>query len=122
MRKFNVTVNGKTYQVEVEELNEGESISATKTPVLNNSKQSVSNTVSNNVPTNGTTINAPMPGTIVDIKVSIGQQVEKGDVVAILEAMKMENEIVTTVSGKIATVNVSKGALVESGQPLISIG
>ena len=63
-----------------------------------------------------------MPGKILDVKVAAGDDVKKGQVVAILEAMKMENEIVAPVDGKVATVNVNKGASVETGDLLITIG
>ncbi|MFR2466034.1 MAG: biotin/lipoyl-containing protein, partial [Clostridia bacterium] len=67
-------------------------------------------------------VSAPMPGKILDVKVAAGDDVKRGQVVAILEAMKMENEIVAPVDGKVATVNVNKGASVETGDVLITIG
>ena len=69
----------------------------------------------------GTKINAPMPGKILSIKVSVGQAVKRGDVLMILEAMKMENEIQTPVDGKVAAIAVSEGANVNAGVALISI-
>ena len=65
--------------------------------------------------------NAPIPGTILDIKVNPGDQVKRGDILLILEAMKMENEILAPQDGTIASVNVSKGASVNSGDLLVSI-
>ena len=73
-------------------------------------------------PAGATTVNAPMPGTILDIKVSAGQAVKKGDLLVILEAMKMENEIMAPCDGTIASVNATKGASVNSGDLLVSIG
>ena len=92
MRKFNVTVNGTVYEVEVEEVVAG-----------------------------AVAIKAPMPGTILDVKVSVGASVKKGDVVAVLEAMKMENEIFAPQDGTVASVNVSKGATVNADQLLVSL-
>lgn len=66
----------------------------------------------------GETINAPLPGTVLDIKVSAGQSVKKGDILFVLEAMKMENEILAAHDGVIASVNVEKGAAVNSGDVL----
>ena len=67
------------------------------------------------------TVNAPMPGTILDIKVTVGQQVKEGDVLLILEAMKMENEVVSPKAGTVAQVVVTKGAVVETGSALVVI-
>lgn len=127
MKRFQVTVNGNTYEVEVEELQGGQSAPApvkapSVAPTAAPAKPAAAPKASSSVPSGATTVTAPMPGTIVDMKVSEGQQVNEGDVVAILEAMKMENEIVAPASGKVASVNVSKGASVESGQTIISIG
>ena len=65
---------------------------------------------------------APMPGKIVDIKASVGQHVEKNDVILILEAMKMENEVVAETSGTLKAVHVSRGDMVNPGDPLFTIG
>ena len=70
----------------------------------------------------GTTpVDSPMPGTILDIKVSVGQAVKEGELVCILEAMKMENEIYAPCSGTVAQVLVTKGQSVDTGTPLVSI-
>ena len=63
----------------------------------------------------------PMPGTILDVKVSVGDSVSSGSVLCILEAMKMENEIVAPQDGTVASVNVSKGDSVEAGQVIITL-
>ena len=65
---------------------------------------------------------APMAGTILDIKVSVGQQVNAGDVLFILEAMKLENEVVAEFSGVVKSIAVAKGASVQNGQVLVVIG
>jgi len=70
----------------------------------------------------GTTpVNSPMPGTILDVKVAVGAAVKEGDLVVILEAMKMENEIYAPCSGTVAQVLTSKGASVSTGDALITI-
>ena len=68
------------------------------------------------------TVESPMPGTILDIKVASGAAVKSGDVLFVLEAMKMENEIMSPCDGKVVSVSVSKGAAVESGTLLCVIG
>ena len=67
----------------------------------------------------GETVSAPMPGNILSVNVSQGQAVKAGDILVILEAMKMENEIVAPRDGTIAQVVTTKGAVVETGAPLI---
>ena len=69
----------------------------------------------------GEPVNSPMPGTILDVKVAAGQAVKSGDVLMILEAMKMENEIMAPKDGTVTSVAVSKGASVESGALLCTI-
>ena len=69
----------------------------------------------------GEVVKSPMPGNILKIQVSQGQQVKEGDVLIILEAMKMENEIVATKSGSVAQIVVTKGQVVETGAPLVII-
>ena len=73
------------------------------------------------VPAGGEQVTSPMPGTILDVKVSQGASVKKGDVLMILEAMKMENEIMCPCDGKVASINAAKGAAVESGTLLCVI-
>lgn len=69
----------------------------------------------------GEVITSPMPGNILKINVTQGQKVNEGDVLIVLEAMKMENEISATKSGTVAQINVTKGAVVETGTPLVVI-
>lgn len=127
MKKFNITVNGNSYEVEVEEIKDGvvsaprpqasvaPAPSAPKAAPAPAKKAPAS-------PAGGDGVKAPMPGTILDIKVSEGQEVKSGQVLVILEAMKMENELVAPKDGVVQSINVSKGASVNSGDVLITIG
>ena len=73
------------------------------------------------VPAGACTVTAPMPGTILKVNVSVGDKVKKGQILLILEAMKMENEIVAAGDSTVATVNVSKGSSVNAGDVLVSL-
>lgn len=122
MRKFIITVNGQQYDVEVEEVknvrNAGPVSSGTvaaKAPAAAASAPAAS-------ATNGSVkVNAPMPGSILKINVNTGDMVKRGDSLLILEAMKMENEIVAPEDGKIATIKVTKGQSVNLAQTLIEM-
>ena len=123
MRKFNITVNGVAYEVEVEEVAAGEA-SAPAAAAPKAAPKATAPAAKPAAPkaapvANGTKVNAPMPGTILDVKVAQGQAVKKGDVLLILEAMKMENEILAPQDGTVAQVTVSKGASVNSGDALV---
>ena len=111
MRKFNITVNGVAYEVEVEEV--GAQGAAPAAPAKAAPAAPKAAPVAG-----GTPVNAPMPGTILDVKVQQGQAVKKGDVLMVLEAMKMENEIMCPQDGTVAQINVTKGASVNSGDVL----
>lgn len=131
MRKFNITVNGKTYEVDVEEV--GGAAAPVAAPVARPAAPAPTPVAkpaapaapapapSADIPAGGTKINAPMPGTILDIKKNVGDAVNTGDVLLILEAMKMENDIISPVSGKILSLHVTKGASVNSGEVMIVI-
>ena len=69
----------------------------------------------------GTAVESPMPGTILNVNVTVGASVKAGDVLVVLEAMKMENEIKAAADGKVTAVHVRKGDSVDSGSPLVSI-
>ena len=118
MRKFNITVNGTAYEVEVEEVAAGES-AAPKAAAAAPAPKAAPAAPKAAPVANGAKVNAPMPGTILDVKVSHGASVKKGDILVILEAMKMENEILAPQDGTVAQVNVSKGASVNSGDLLV---
>ena len=139
MKKFNVTVNGKAYAVEVEEVGGNQQafayvpvqpvvapVQAAPTP------QAASAPAQRATPTpkaqskssdkvSGEMMEAPMPGTILEIKVSEGQTVKAGEIVVILEAMKMENELAAPVDGTVAKIYTSKGESVNAGDSILTI-
>lgn len=128
MRKFNISVNGKKYEVEVEEVGGASApVSAPKSaapaPKPAAPAQAAAKPAAKAAPPAGATVvKAPMPGTIVSIKVNAGDTVKKGDVLVILEAMKMENEIMAPQDGKVVAVNTSNGVSVNTGDALVSLG
>ena len=113
MRKFHVNVNGTPYEVEVEEIAAG---AAPAAPVQ------AAPAAAAPVAAGATSVTAPMPGNILDIKVKVGDMVEANTVVIMLEAMKMENEIFAGAAGKVTAINVTKGSTVNSGDVLVVIG
>ena len=124
MKRFNITVNGKAYDVAVEEVTGSAPASApvaAPAPVLASAPAPAAPVAPAPVVTGGTTVNSPMPGTILDVKVNVGDTVSEGQVLMILEAMKMENDIVAPVAGKVAGINVKKGDSVNSNDVLASI-
>lgn len=122
MKRFNITVNGKAYDVAVEEL-DGSAAPAASAPV-SAPVQAAAPAPAAPAPAAGAgeKVNAPMPGTVLDVKVSVGDTVSKGQVIMILEAMKMENDIVASCDGKITSVLAKKGDTVNSGDALATIG
>ena len=124
MKKYNITVNGTTYEVVVEEVGEVAAAPAYSAPVVNATPAAATTTKSAPsaaAPAGANTVSAPMPGTILEIKVSAGQAVKKGDVICVLEAMKMENDIPAPCDGVIASISVQKGASVASGDIIATI-
>ncbi|QUH19825.1 biotin/lipoyl-containing protein [Alkaliphilus sp. B6464] len=129
MRKFNITVNGVSYDVEVEEIKDGMPAPAPRAaaPVAPVAKPAASKpspaakSAPSAAPAGATTIEAPMPGNIWKIEVKEGQQVKSGDVLLILEAMKMENEIMAPADGVVASIHVAEGAAVNGGDILVSL-
>lgn len=128
MRKFIINVNGTSYEVEVEEVGGVPSAApvaaAAPTPAPSAAAAAAAAPAPAPAapPAGCETVTAPMPGTIVSVKVSVGQSVNAGDVLCVLEAMKMENEIVAPKAGKVVAVSASSGASVNTGDALVSLG
>jgi biotin carboxyl carrier protein len=118
MKRFNITVNGKAYDVAVEEVSGGAAAPAAAPVAVSAPVQAAPAAAA---PANGTAVNAPMPGTILDVKASVGDTVTEGQVLMVLEAMKMENDIVAPKAGKVSAISVKKGDSVNSGDALAYI-
>lgn len=130
--KYKVTLNNRTYEVEVEEgkamlIDEYDAYApAAPAPVAAASVAAAPVAAAPAAPAGaalaaGEVVKSPMPGNILKINVTQGQKVNEGDVLLVLEAMKMENEIVATKSGTVAQIVTAKGAVVETGAPLVVI-
>ncbi len=113
MKKYRVNVNGAVYEVAIEPM-DGTAPIAAPAPAAAAPVAAA--------PANGEKVTSPMPGTILSVNVSNGQAVKKGTVLFILEAMKMENEIMSPCDGTVSGVSVTKGATVETGTLLCAIG
>jgi biotin carboxyl carrier protein len=129
MKKFNVTVNGKVYEVAVEEAGGVSAPAPVAAPVAAPAPAPAPAPVAAPAPAaaapvaaGDNTIVAPMSGTIFKVKVKPGDTVKRGDVAIILEAMKMENEIFVAADGTVKEVRVSEGAPVQPGDVLVVIG
>ncbi len=120
MKKYNVTVNGTSYEITLEVVDANDVKTTAPAPAATPAPAAASAAPVANA--NGETVNSPMPGTILSVNVQNGSQVKKGDVLMVLEAMKMENEIMSPVDGTVKSVNVQKGASVETGTVLCVIG
>ncbi len=125
MKNYTITVNGTPYNVTVEDANGSDApVAAAPAPAAAPASAPASAPAAAPAApaaAGSVSVNAPMPGNILDIKVSNGASVKAGDVLLILEAMKMENEIVAPQDGTVASVNVNKGDTVEAGQTLVSL-
>ena len=121
--KANVTVNGKSYQVELDR----PAKPAVSKPVARPAAAPAAAPVAASAPkaapaAGGASIKAPLPGVILDIKVKVGDAVSKGQTVAILEAMKMENNINADREGTVVSINVEKGQSIAEGTDIITLG
>ncbi len=132
--KYIITLNGKRYEVEVENgeatalyTGPAEAMSAAPAPAaapaaVPAAPAAPAPAAAPAAPAGaGDPVKAPMPGTILDVKVSVGQTVKEGDILFILEAMKMENEIVAAKGGQVTSVTVTKGASVQTDQILATV-
>ena len=133
--KYKITLNGRTYEVEVEAgkamlLDEYEAIApaapaaapAATAPAAAAPAAAPAAPAAPAITGAGDAVNAPMPGTILKVNVQNGQAVKEGDVLVVLEAMKMENEILAPKNGTVTQVLVSKGSTVDTGAPMVVIG
>ncbi|MBS3943818.1 MAG: biotin/lipoyl-binding protein [Dethiobacter sp.] len=132
MKKFKVTVDGQVYEVLVEEV-QGSSSAPQITPleIKTASPAGKKLEAEKSLPqappvprgsSGGAVVSSPMPGSIVSMKVQVGDRVAAGDLLLILEAMKMENEVVAPFSGIVVEIMAKNGAAVNSGEPLLAIG
>lgn len=122
--KYVVTLNGKNYEVEVTEtdavlLNVSEASAPVVAPVA--APAPAATAAAPAVAGEGTKVPSPMPGTILSINVAVGQAVKSGDVLLVLEAMKMENDIVAPCDGTVKQLLVSKGSTVNTDDVLVVI-
>jgi Acetyl/propionyl-CoA carboxylase, alpha subunit len=136
MKNLRITVNGTAYDVQVEELSASAAASApaavsapvvaapapaASAPAAAPAPAAPASAAKAEVPADAELISCPMPGTIVSVSVKEGQTIKQGDVLLILEAMKMENEIMAPHDAVVAAIHVNKGDSVESGTPLVSL-
>lgn len=134
MKKYNVIVNGVTYEVLVEEAGTAAApvaaaapapVAAAPAPAPVAAAPAAAPAPAAPAPApaaGSATINAPMPGTILKMNVKVGDTIAKNDLVCILEAMKMENEIFAAEGGKVVAINAPQGATVNSGDPIVTLG
>ena len=122
MKKYNITVNGTTYEVVVEEAGVSSApayVAPTSAPVAVPAAAPKAAPAATAAGANKVT--SPMPGTILNVKVSVGQSVKKGDVICVLEAMKMENDIMAPADGVVASVEATQGASVATDAVLVTL-
>lgn len=130
LKVYKINVNGKVYEVEVEDITRGsvnttERVQTVSKPVVSQptpvASKEVAKPVSTPAKASGEIVEAPMPGTIVDMKVKVGDTVKEGDLVAIIEAMKMETDLYSTKTGVVTAINAGKGAQVNTGDAIITL-
>ena len=126
--KYKVTLNNRTYEVEVEagqamlvDEYEAYAPAPAAAPALVAAAPAAASVSAAPALAAGEVVKSPMPGNILKINVTVGQKVNEGDTLLVLEAMKMENEIAAPKAGTVAQIIVSKGAVVETGAPLVVI-
>lgn len=113
---YKIKLNNKVFEVELQDITtvDGEIVVEKEAP-------KATPKVAPKVSASGETVNAPMPGIIVDVKVKVGQEIKEGDLVAIIEAMKMETELLATKAGVVSAINVTKGSQVDMGDAIITL-
>ena len=116
MKAYKVNVNGNVYEITIEVIDKAD-IKAPAAPAAAPAPAPAPVAA----PAGAQTVSAPMPGTILKVNVSNGQAVKKGDVLMVLEAMKMENEILAPCDATVSSVNVAQGAAVDSGATLCTL-
>jgi glutaconyl-CoA decarboxylase len=133
MKKYNVTIKGETFVVEVEEIGAGPSVAAVAPPpaaapppVAAPAPAPVAAVApapaaAPSPAAGGGSVVSPLPGTVLRINVAVGQAVKAGDVLLVLEAMKMENDITAPADGSVQKIHVTQGATVQTGDALISL-
>lgn len=125
MKKFNITVNGTAYEVEVEEVRAA-GAAAPKAAAPAAAPKAAAPAAPAAAPKAAAagerSVDAPMPGKIVEVKVSVGQPVKAGDTLLILEAMKMQNEIAADADGTVKAINVTAGQSVKVRDSLVILG
>ena len=113
MKIYKIKVNGKAYRVELEEIEQVDSA-----PLEEKRKQETKKLVNND---GGKEVVSPIQGQVTNVKVKVGDKVQKGDVLLIVEAMKLENEVVSPFEGQVAEILVSKGQNVKSKDVIVTI-
>lgn len=125
MKNYRITVNGTSYDVSVEELSGGTApVAAAPAPVAAAPAAAAPAPAAKPAASGNAgsiKVSSPMPGKILDVKAKVGDAVKKGQVILILEAMKMENEVVAPEDGTVASIDVATGAMVESGDTLATL-
>ena len=128
MKKYNVTVNGVTYEVVVEEAGEVAAAPAPQAPQTaapaapKAAPAPAAKPAATKSAAGAKTVNAPMPGTILKVNVKVGDAVKKNDIICILEAMKMENEIFAAEDGTVTAINTPQGTSVNTGDAIVTLG
>ena len=120
MKRYNITVNGKAYDVAVEEVGGSAAVAPVAAAPVAAAPAAPAPAAA--PVADCTKVTAPMPGTILDIKVAVGDTVKSGQAICVLEAMKMENDVNAPCDGKVLSVNTTKGSAVETGAVLAVIG
>ena len=113
MKIYKIKVNGKSYRVELEEIEQVDSA-----PLEEKRKQESKKLVNND---GGKEVVSPIQGQVTNVKVKVGDKVQKGDVLLIVEAMKLENEVVSPFEGQVAEILVAKGQNVKAKEPIVII-